>query len=73
MGGFMPIKTSDVCEKLNVSPFWLHYLIRTRKIPKPLKDSSGDFVFDEGDLARLRLLLNNRNTGKEADHVLAQA
>jgi hypothetical protein len=51
------MKTPIACSQLNISEARLNYLIRSRKIPAPSKDTSGDYIWTEGDLARARLAL----------------
>ncbi len=53
-------KTQDVIRELAAEgcTFWkLVTMIRSHKIPRPGKDSSGDYVFNDEDLERVRVAL----------------
>jgi hypothetical protein len=57
----MPTKTSDVLRSLDCSYWQLINLIRGKKIPAPLKDASGDYVWRDEDVNRAReAMLNSR-------------
>jgi hypothetical protein len=52
----MSTKTSDVMRQEGVGYWWLMTRIRSGKLPPPRKDSSGDFVWSDEDIARVRQL-----------------
>jgi hypothetical protein len=47
------LKTRDVCRIHNVPPLRIRHLLAAGRIPAPSKDSSGDFIWQEDDVARL--------------------
>jgi hypothetical protein len=53
----MILKTSAVGDILGVRYANLFYLVRERLIPMPQKDSSGDLVWSEADIAAAREVL----------------
>ncbi len=47
-------KTGAAADEIGVPPYRLADLIRARKLAPPAKDSSGDFVWTDEDIARAR-------------------
>jgi hypothetical protein len=58
----MPRKSADVAAELNISDMRLLYLVRAKKIPRPPKDSSGDYIWDDAlvEAARQALKIDRR-------------
>jgi DNA-binding transcriptional MerR regulator len=54
------LKSSAAAARLGVPYYTLHNLIRSGKVPPPQRDTSGDFVWTERDLARARRALSRR-------------
>ena len=53
-------KTPDVADQLGV-PYWrLMDMLRARRIQRPTKDSSGDYLWTESDIAAARAVLASR-------------
>jgi hypothetical protein len=50
----VPPKTRRAAALLNTTESHLHYLIRSRKIPPPARDDSGDYCWADADLERAR-------------------
>jgi hypothetical protein len=50
-------KTRQVTRTLGVPDYRLQFLIRSGKIPSPIKDCSGDFVWTAEDIERARAAL----------------
>jgi DNA-binding transcriptional MerR regulator len=53
-------KTAEVADQLNVPYHRLAYLIRTRLVPSPAKDASGDLIWSESDVRNAREALAKR-------------
>jgi hypothetical protein len=62
----VPVKTPIAAQMLNVSYSHLMSLLRYRKICPPQKDSSGDYVWTEDDLAAARRAFENPQRGAKA-------
>lgn len=56
----MSMKTSEAVKALDISFYQLTYLIRSGKVPAPRKDGSGDYCWNDDDLARARQALAAR-------------
>jgi hypothetical protein len=56
----MPLKTPVAAQTLGATYHELIGLIRFHKIDPPQRDSSGDYLWDESDLARARAALAAR-------------
>jgi DNA-binding transcriptional MerR regulator len=54
------LKTSEVADLLKVPYHALDYLLRSRQIPRPAKDASGDLIWSEADVRRAREVLTKR-------------
>jgi hypothetical protein len=52
------LKSLIVADLLNVSYARLIFLIKTKRMPPPGKDSSGDYTWSERDVARARAALS---------------
>jgi hypothetical protein len=59
-------RTNDVSILLDVLPGHLHSLIRSRRMPPPLRDSAGDFWWSEEDIQRARDALKIDRRRKKA-------
>jgi hypothetical protein len=51
------MKSRDVADLLGCPYYRLTDLLRSRKIPRPQKDSSGDYVWVDQDVTRARQAL----------------
>jgi hypothetical protein len=60
------LKTPAAADKLGVSYHRLIGLLRFRKIEPPARDSSGDFVWSDADLERVRKALAKLPAGVPA-------
>jgi DNA-binding transcriptional MerR regulator len=47
-------KIRDICRILGIPDYKIYYLLRHGRISEPSKDSSGDFVFTESDILRIK-------------------
>ena len=56
----MPVKSVDVLRALGCTYSQLVGLLRDAKIPRPAKDSSGDYVWLAEDVQRASEALRNR-------------
>jgi hypothetical protein len=50
-------RTRRAAEELGITEGNLHYLIRSRKLRPPERDSSGDFIWRDSDLEAARQAL----------------
>lgn len=57
-------KSLAAADLIGVSYPTLMRLIQGRKIPPPRKDESGDYIWVEADLKRIRTVLANRTSRK---------
>jgi hypothetical protein len=62
------LKTAAVADLLGVSYYKIIELLRSRKIPAPQKDSSGDYVWLEGDIQAARAALAAGRNRKVVAH-----
>ena len=53
-------KTPEVADMLKISYWQLINLLRGRKIPMPMKDSSGDYIWQEPDINAAKKVLTHR-------------
>jgi len=51
-------KTTAVARELGLPPWRLWYLINSSKIPRPMRDDSGDYCWAPEDVERVRALVN---------------
>jgi hypothetical protein len=56
----MPLKTMALCQQENVPCWTLMGWLRGGKLSPPGKDSSGDFIWDEAAVQRVRALKQAR-------------
>jgi hypothetical protein len=56
-------KSRDVERILGVPPHLLTYLMRARRLQRPKKDSSGDYVWTRDDIRRARAAIAARRRG----------
>lgn len=68
----LPLKTPAAAQAIPTTYLGLINLIRYGKIPRPPKDSSGDYVWSDEDLERARQAIKARRKGK-ATEVLTNA
>ena len=47
----------QLCRELNVKPYQIEYLIRSRLIPVPQKTDSGHRLFSDEDVERIKDML----------------
>ena len=64
----MPLKTPEAARELGTTYHRLIGLIRFDKIPRPAKDSSGDYLWTSADLGRARRALRPLRAQQEATH-----
>ena len=57
-------KTPAVADLIGVSYYRLIGLLRSRRLAPPQKDTSGDYVWSDGDLERARQALAAKNRRK---------
>jgi hypothetical protein len=57
----MPIKTPQAARELHTSYTRLMSLLRYGQIEPPAKDSSGDYVWTDADLAAARRVIESRH------------
>ena len=60
-------KSPLAARELGISYSRLYWLLRAEKLPKPQKDSSGDFVWTDEDVAAARCVISKgqrRNVSK---------
>ena len=50
----------EICEILNLKYYTLDYLIRNKLLPEPKRIGSGQRVFSDADLAKIKEILANR-------------
>jgi hypothetical protein len=62
----LPRKSPAAARELGISYHRLVSLLRSDKLPRPEKDSSGDYVWTEEDLAAAREALSMGRCRKEA-------
>jgi hypothetical protein len=63
------LKTSEVVTLLKVPYYRIDYLLRAGRVSRPARDGSGDFVWSEQDVDRLRrelAALTSRRRPREA-------
>jgi DNA-binding transcriptional MerR regulator len=46
--------TEEPCRELNVKPYQVEYIIRNRLVPEPQKLASGQRVYTDEDVRRIR-------------------
>jgi hypothetical protein len=54
------LKTCEVAEQVGVPYHVLDYLMRTRQIPRPPKDASGDYTWGPADVRAVKEVLAKR-------------
>lgn len=54
---FKVYKLPEVAELLGIKDYQIYYFLRHRKIPRPIRDHSGDYIFMQEDVERIRELL----------------
>jgi hypothetical protein len=59
-------KTQDTARELGCSGELLYGLIRRGRMPRPGKDSSGDLVWNDGDLEAARAAIRARYSRRKA-------
>jgi hypothetical protein len=63
-------KTPIAAEELGISYYHLISLLRSKKLPAPQKDSSGDYIWTDADLdaAREALRIDHRRKSNRDTH-----
>jgi hypothetical protein len=64
----MPCKTPIAADRLGISEGRLHYLIRSRKIQPPPKDTSGDYCWQDSHIEAARAVLGVDRRRKAVAH-----
>jgi len=59
-------KSPIAAEELGISYHRLISLLRSKKLPWPQKDSSGDYLWADADLEAARKVLDVESQGKES-------